>query len=346
MSEKKVKAEVKTTALDSIMKKLEEKYGKGTILTLETKPQSDLEVYSTGSISFDHVALGIGGFAKGKLYELMGWEGTGKSTICGHVTAECQRLGGKVLYIDGEHAVDKKYFRQLGVDTKTMLLSQPSHGEEGYNVALDIINSGEIDLVIIDSDSSLIPKKVLDGDIGDHAIGHKAKLNSSAYPKLKTALSENNVCVIVISQFREKIGVMFGDPRTTQGGHALKFYSDCRIEVAKTPIKEGKDTVGHLTKIKVLKNKMAAPFKLADFEIAFGIGIDKISEVINLLTKYKLGRKRLQEYTFNDVKYDLDDFKNKIVTDPEFYALLVNKILEKMNPLDNTTDVDAKPIEK
>jgi recombination protein RecA len=324
------------------MQKLEGKYGKGTILTLETKPQTDLEIYSTGSIAFDHVALGIGGFAKGKLYELMGWEGTGKSTICGHVTAECQRQGGKVLYIDGEHAVDKKYFRQLGVDTKTMLLAQPSCGEEGFNVALDMIKTGEIDLVIIDSDSSLIPKKSLDGDIGDHAIGHKAKLNSSAYPKLKTALSEHNVCVIVISQYREKIGIMFGNPTVTQGGHALKFYSDCRIEVGKKLAKEGDVVYGNITKIKVTKNKMAPPFKLADFEIVYGVGIDKTGEILGLLTKYKLGRKRLEEYTFNDTKYKLNDSKHMINNDQDFYDLIVSKILNEISPLGEIQVIDAK----
>jgi len=278
---KAVKKEEKS-AFQETMDSLNKKYGKGSVLTLETKPQGDLEVFSTGSIAFDEIALGIGGFAKGKLYELMGWEGTGKSTICGHAVSECQAQGGKVVYIDGEHAVDKEYFKALGVNTETMLLSQPSCGEEGFNIALELINTGEVDMVIIDSDSSLIPKKQLDGDIGDHVIGHKAKLNSNAYPKLKTALSRNNVCVIVISQFREKIGQMFGDPRTTQGGHALKFYSDCRIEVAKKAIKEGDDIVGHLTKIKVLKNKMAPPFRIASFEIAFGIGIDKIQEIMSL----------------------------------------------------------------
>jgi len=309
---------------------LNKKYGKGTVLTLETKPDTDLEVYSTGSIDFDYTALGIGGFAKGKLYEMIGWEGTGKSTICGHVTASCQSKKGKVLYIDGEHAVDKKYFQALGVDTESMLLSQPSCGEEGFNVALELINTGEIDLVIIDSDSSLIPKKQLDGDIGDHVIGHKAKLNSNAYPKLKTALSKHNVCVIVISQFREKIGQMFGDPRTTQGGHALKFYSDCRMEVSKTPIKDGTDIIGHLTKIKVIKNKMAAPFKLATFEIAFGIGIDKITEVLNLLTKFKLGRKYKETYTFEDVKYEINDFKEMILTDEKLQNSLVLAIMKKI----------------
>jgi len=314
------------------MKRLESKYGKGTITTLDTKPGYVGNVYSTGSIAFDHIALGVGGWVPGKLYELIGWEGTGKTTICGHAVAECQKAGGNVLYIDGEHAVDKKYFKDLGINTEDMLLTQPSCGEEGFNIALEMINSGEIDMVIIDSDSSLIPKKVLDGDIGDHAIGHKAKLNSSAYPKLKTALSINNVCVIVISQYREKIGVMFGDPRTTQGGHALKFYTDCRIEVAKSPVKDGTDIVGYKTKIKVIKNKMAPPFKLADFEIAFGVGIDKIEEVISLLNKYKLGRKRLNEYTFNDTKYNIDDFKKMITDDEEFYSLIVCKILDKINP--------------
>ena len=254
----------KETALAETMQRLEAKYGKGTILTLDDTPGYDGEVYSTGSIAFDHVALGIGGWAKGKLYELIGWEGTGKTTICAHAVAECQNKGGKVLYIDGEHAVDKKYFKDLGINTEEMLLTQPSCGEEGFNIALEMINSGEIDMVIIDSDSSLIPKKVLDGDIGEHAIGHKAKLNSSAYPKLKSALAINNVTVIVISQFREKIGMMFGDPRTTQGGHALKYYTDCRIEVAKVAVKDGTDIVGYTTKIKVIKNKMGAPFKLAD----------------------------------------------------------------------------------
>lgn len=338
------KTEKVTSKFIETMKRLETKYGKGTILTLETKPQTDLEIYSTGSIAFDHIALGIGGFAKGKLYELMGWEGTGKSTICGHVTAECQKQGGKVLYIDGEHAVDKSYFRALGVNTETMLLAQPSCGEEGFNVALEMINSEGVDLVIIDSDSSLIPKKSLDGDIGDHAIGHKAKLNSSAYPKLKTALAEHNVCVIVVSQYREKIGMMFGNPTVTQGGHALKFYSDCRIEVGKKLAKDGDVIYGNITKIKVTKNKMSAPFKLADFEIVYGVGIDKTGEILGLLTKFKLGRKRLEEYTFNDTKYNLDDFKYRINNIQDFYDLVVSKILEKINPPGEIEVIDAKTV--
>ena len=228
--------------------KLNKSYGEGTILSLDSKTNTDYDVISSGSIGLDYITLGVGGFVKGKLYELMGWEGTGKSTICGHTTANCQKKGGTVLYIDGEHAVDKSYFKSLGVDTTKLLIAQPSSGEEGFNIAMEMINTGEIDLVIIDSDSSLIPKKVLDGDVGDSAIGRKALLNSNAYPKLKTALSAHNVCVIVISQYREKIGVMFGNPTTTQGGHALKFYSDVRVEISRSLAKDGDVTYGNITK--------------------------------------------------------------------------------------------------
>jgi recombination protein RecA len=194
----KKKAEEKG-GIQEALDKLNKQYGVGTILALDSKSGGNYDVISTGSIGFDHITLGVGGFVKGKMYELMGWEGTGKSTICGHVTAECQKKGGTVLYIDGEHAVDKKYFQALGVDTTKMLIAQPSCGEEGFNIAMEMIKTGDIDLVIIDSDSSLIPKKVLDGEVGDSSIGKKALLNSNAYPKLKSALSEHNVCVIVMS---------------------------------------------------------------------------------------------------------------------------------------------------
>jgi recombination protein RecA len=186
--------------------KLNKTYGEGSVLTLTTKANSDYDIVTTGSIGFDHITLGVGGFVKGKLYELIGWEGSGKSTICGHAVAQFQEKGYKVLYIDGEHAVDKDYFQALGVNIDDMLIAQPSCGEEGFNIAMELINTGQIDLVIIDSDSSLIPKKVLDGDVGDSSIGYKARLNSNAYPKLKSALSKHNVCVIVVSQYREKIG--------------------------------------------------------------------------------------------------------------------------------------------
>jgi recombination protein RecA len=310
--------------------KLNKTYGVGTILALDSKTDGNYDVISTGSIGFDYITLGVGGFVKGKLYELMGWEGTGKSTICGHAAAECQKKGGTVLYIDGEHAVDKKYFQALGVDTTKMLIAQPSCGEEGFNIAMEMIQTGDIDLVIIDSDSSLIPKKVLDGEVGDSAIGKKAVLNSNAYPKLKTALSANNVCVIVISQYREKIGVMFGNPTTTQGGHALKFYSDVRVEVSRSLAKEGDVTYGNLTKVKAIKNKMNPPYRLSTFEIVYGEGIDTMGEIMDLANEYEIVKKWGKTITFKDTKYDLEEFKTMLTDNAEFFDTLKSDIVNKI----------------
>jgi len=316
--------------------KLNKAYGVGTVLTLDSKTNGNYDVISTGSVGFDHVTLGTGGFVKGKMYELMGWEGSGKSTICGHAVAECQKKGGTVLYIDGEHAVDKKYFEAIGVDTTKMLIAQPSCGEEGFNIAMEMIETGTIDLIIIDSDSSLIPKKVLDGEVGDSSIGKKALLNSNAYPKLKGALSQHNVCVIVISQYREKIGVMFGNPTTTQGGHALKFYSDVRIEVSKSLAKEGDVTYGNITKVKAIKNKMSPPYKLSQFEIVYGQGIDKLGEIMELINEYEIGRKygktmTLGIGTLGETKYNLEEFKVMLMDNKEFYDSIKEQILNKIN---------------
>ena len=324
----------KQSKFQEALEKLNKTYGVGTVLALDSKTGGDYDVISTGSIGFDYITLGVGGFVKGRLYELMGWEGTGKSTICGHAAAECQKAGGTVLYIDGEHAVDKNYFQALGVDTTKMLIAQPSCGEEGFNIAMEMIQTGEIDLVIIDSDSSLIPKKVLDGEVGDSAIGKKAVLNSNAYPKLKTALSANNVCVIVISQYREKIGVMFGNPTTTQGGHALKFYSDVRVEVSRSLAKEGDVTYGNLTKVKATKNKMNPPYRMSSFEIVYGEGIDKVGEVLELMNEYEVGRKYGKTMTFNETKYDLEQFKQMLLDNPEFYIEIRNAILDKIKQAD------------
>ena len=324
------------------MDKLNKTYGVGSVLALDSKPGGDYDVISTGSIGFDYITLGVGGFVKGKLYELMGWEGVGKSTICAHAVAECQKTGGKVLYIDGENAVDKKYFQQIGVDTTKMLIAQPSCGEEGFNIAMELINTGELDLVIIDSDSSLIPKKMLDGDVGDSTIGRKALLNSNAYPKLKGALSQHNVCVIVISQYREKIGVMFGNPTTTQGGHALKFYSDVRLEITKSQAKDGDVIYGNITKLKAIKNKMSPPYRKSEFEIVYGVGIDKLDEMMTLLNEFELGRKYGKTMTVDGTKYDLEEFKQLIVDNPEFYDELKAKIVAKINQTDIPVEEDEE----
>jgi recombination protein RecA len=321
------------------LEKLNKTYGAGTVLTLDSKTSGNYDTYSTGSIGFDWITLGTGGFVKGKMYELMGWEGTGKSTICGHAVAECQKKGGTVLYIDGEHAVDKKYFEALGVDTTKMLIAQPSCGEEGFNIAMEMMETGDVDMIIIDSDSSLIPKAVLDGDVGDSAIGKKARLNSNAYPKLKTASATNNVCVIVISQYREKIGVMFGNPTTTQGGHALKFYSDCRIEVSRSLAKDGDVNYGNITKVKATKNKMSPPYRLSQFEIVYGKGIDSMKEIMEIGSEYEVVKKWGKTITFKDQKYEADVFRGMLIDDAEFLASIKSEIINKIK------NTDIKPEE-
>jgi len=331
-----------TSKFQEALDKLNKTYGVGTVLALDSKTNGDYDVISTGSIGFDWFTLGTGGFVKGRMYELMGWEGTGKSTICGHAAAECQKKGGTVLYIDGEHAVDKNYFQALGVDTTKLLIAQPSCGEEGFNIAMEMINTGEIDMVIIDSDSSLIPKKVLDGEVGDSAIGKKAVLNSNAYPKLKSALSQHNVCVIVISQYREKIGVMFGNPTTTQGGHALKFYSDVRIEVSRSLAKEGDVTYGNITKVKAIKNKMSPPYRLSNFEIVYGEGIDKLGEVMDLINEHEIGRKYGKTMTYNETKYDLEQFKAMLMDNEEFFNEIKAKIVNKLKEVKVDEPVESE----
>lgn len=321
------KKEVKEN-FSEVLERLNKTYGEGAIMGLNDKCKDGYDVISTGSIALDYDVLGVGGIVKGKLYEFMGWEGTGKSTLCGHLSANCQKEGGKVVYIDGEHAVDKNYFEALGVDTDKLLLSQPANGEEGFNIAMEVIKTGKVDLVIIDSDSSLLPKKVVDGEVGDSAIGRKALLNSNAYPKLKNRLVETNTAMVVISQFREKIGVMFGDPRTTQGGHALKFYSDCRMEIAKTSHKDGTDVIGNITRVKTIKNKTFPPFKKCEFIISFGIGINQKIEIMELANRFELGRKYGSTYTWDGTKYKLDEFM-LLLEDPVFYKDLREKIISK-----------------
>ena len=327
--------------LQLAMEKLNKSYGKGTILAMDSKTSGNYDLISTGSIGFDYITLGIGGAAKGKLYELMGWEGTGKSTICGHLVANCQAKGGVAAYIDGEHAVDKVYFQALGVDTSQLLFSQPSSGEEGFQIAEDIIKSGEVDLVIIDSDSSLIPKAaILDGEVGESTIGKKARLNSNAYPRLKNALVMNKTCVVVISQYREKIGVMFGNPTTTQGGHALKFYSDVRVEVSKSLAKEGDVTYGNVTKVKATKNKMSPPYKQSQFDIVYGEGIDKAAEALEIGIELGVLEKYGKTITYKQLKYDLKDFKALVQDNPEFYDELKQDIVSKIQQTDIPAEED------
>lgn len=301
------KNEAKKT-LKEAMESLNKTYGKGTVMTFNEKTTGVYDVLSTGSISFD-AATGIGGLALGKFYELKGWEGVGKSTICGHLAADAQKKfpNMKVLYVDAEHALDKAYFQKLGVNTEEMIISQPDDGEQGFNVAYDMIETGEISLCILDSDTALKPKSEVEGEIGDNAIGKKARLNSQAYPKLKNLLQKTNTCLLTISQFREKIGVMFGSPVTTSGGHAIKFYADGIIEISKSLAKDGDDVYGNKTKIKFTKNKMSPPFKIAEFDIVFGKGIDRDSELITLANDLEIIKKWGKSIKYKETEITLDD---------------------------------------
>jgi recombination protein RecA len=329
------KKEEEKSKLDLVLEKLNKQYGEGSILGLDSKNHNNYDIIPSGSLGFDYETLGVGGWVKGRLYELMGWEGCGKSTICGHAVAECQKLGGKAAYIDGEHAVDRNYFKQLGVDTSKLLIAQPTYGEEGFQIAMELINSGEIDLIIIDSDSSLIPKKVLDGEVGDSSIGRKASLNSNAYPKLKGALSANNVCVIVISQYREKIGVMFGNPTTTQGGHALKFYSDVRLEVSKSVLKDGEVSVANKTKVKSTKNKMAPPFRTCEFNIVYGEGIDVFTEVLEMAVDADIIKRSGSWFSYGETRIGqgIDSVKNMFKDNPELFDEVKQKLIDNLTAL-------------
>lgn len=333
------------SSLQLTLERLNKTYGSGSVMSLNEKSRGTYDVIPTGSIGLDYTVLGVGGFVKGKLYELIGWEGTGKSTLCGHLSAECQKLGGTVVYIDGEHAVDKNYFQALGVNIDTMLLSQPSTGEEGFQIASEMISSGEVDLVIIDSDSSLIPKKVVDGEIGSSAIGIKARLNGDAYPKLKPLLVKNNTCVVVISQYREKIGVMFGDPRTTQGGHALKFYSDCRIEISKSLNKDGDEVVGNVTKLRTIKNKTHSPFRTCKFEILFGQGMDKKKEIIDLAHELELGKKYGKSFTWQGTKVLMEEFLHHL-DDEDFFNEVRDIIIETIEKNPEDVEQIEEPIKE
>jgi len=320
----------KKSKLQDAMDRMNKTYGVGTVLTLEGNSSETYNIIPTGSIGFDYIALGIGGFAKGKLYEIMGWEGTCKTTICGHAAAECQKQGGNVLYIDGEHAVDKLYFQSLGVDTAKLLITQPSSGEEGFNVAIEMIKTGEIDLVIIDSDSSLIPKAVIDGDVGESSIGKKARLNNNAYPKLKSLLVQYNTCMIVISQYREKIGVMFGNPTCTQGGHALKFYTDCRIEITKTIVKDDDVAYGNIVKVKATKNKMCPPYRIAKFEVVWGKGIDIIGELVELSVEHGIVTKAGSWYSYGEIKLGqgVDGITKLFNNNPELCEVIKQQLID------------------
>ena len=304
--EEKTGAEVnaaKLKALQATIDKIEKDYGKGTIMKLGDQPEWDAaQVIPSGSIALDH-ALGIGGYPKGRIIEIYGPESSGKTTLAIHAIAEAQKSGGIAAIIDAEHAFDRTYAKALGVDLDTLLISQPDNGEQALEIADNLIRSGAIDIVVIDSVAALTPKAEIEGEMGENKVGLQARLMSQALRKLTANISKTNTCCIFINQLREKIGIMFGNPETTTGGNALKFYASVRLDIRRTTqIKDGEEALGNHVKVKVVKNKMAPPFKKAEFDIVFGEGISHSSELVDLGVELGIITKSGSWFSYNDAK--------------------------------------------
>ena len=289
-------------ALQATIDKIEKDFGKGTIMKLGDQPQWDVQVIPSGSVALDH-ALGVGGYPRGRIIEIYGPESSGKTTLAIHAIAEAQKQGGIAAMIDAEHAFDRTYAKALGVNLETLLISQPDNGEQALEIADNLIRSGAVDIVVIDSVAALTPKAEIEGEMGDNKVGLQARLMSQALRKLTANISKTNTCCIFINQLREKIGVMFGNPETTTGGNALKFYASVWIGVRRvTQLKVGEEALGNRTRVKVVKNKMAPPFKKAEFDIVYGEGISKVGEVIDLGVEYNVISKSGSWFSYNDQK--------------------------------------------
>ena len=293
----------KLKALQATIDKIEKDYGKGTIMKLGDQPEWDAaQVIPSGSIALDH-ALGIGGYPKGRIIEIYGPESSGKTTLAIHAIAEAQKAGGIAAIIDAEHAFDRTYAKALGVDLETLLISQPDNGEQALEIADNLIRSGAIDIVVIDSVAALTPKAEIEGEMGENKVGLQARLMSQALRKLTANISKTNTCCIFINQLREKIGILFGNPETTTGGNALKFYASVRLDIRRTTqIKDGEEALGNHVKVKVVKNKMAPPFKKAEFDIVFGEGISHSSELVDLGVELGIISKSGSWFSYNDAK--------------------------------------------
>ena len=323
-------AEGKLKALQAAMAKIEKDFGKGAIMKMGDKVAVKIDVIPTGSLGLD-VALGVGGYPRGRIVEIFGPESSGKTTLALHAIAETQKQNGVAAFIDAEHAFDLTYAAALGVDINNLWISQPDNGEQALQIADQLISSSAVDLLVVDSVAALTPKKEIEGEMGDSVVGLHARLMSQALRKLTSTIAKTNTCCIFINQLREKIGVMFGSPETTTGGNALKFYASVRVDVRKsTQIKEGEKILGNLTKVKVVKNKVAPPFRKCEFDIIFGQGISKLGEIIDLGVEYDIIKKSGSWFSYGDTKLaqGRDGVKAMLKDNPELTEELEGLIKE------------------
>ena len=335
MAEDKEKV-AKLKALQLTLDKLDKAYGKGTVMKMGDVAIDDIEAISTGSLGLD-LALGVGGYPRGRVIEIYGPESSGKTTLALHAIAEAQKAGGIAAFIDAEHAFDRFYAQNLGIDIDNLIISQPDHGEQALEIADNLISSGAIDIVVIDSVAALTPKSEIEGEMGDSKMGLHARLMSQALRKLTGTIHKTKCTVIFINQLREKIGVMFGNPETTTGGNALKFYASVRLDIRRrTQIKDGDKVIGNSTKVKVVKNKVAPPFRIAEFDIMYGKGVSKTGEILDLGVEFGIVKKSGSWFSYGDTKLGQgrDAVKALIADNPDLAEELETKIKDFINNQD------------
>ena len=344
MDEKVVKNEKKDALLEDAIKQIEKQYGKGSIMKLGERAAVDVDAISSGSIKIDD-ALGIGGYPKGRIIEIYGPESSGKTTLALHAIAEVQKKGGRAAYIDAENAIDPHYAKNLGVNIDELILSQPDSGEQGLQIAEMLIKSGAIDIIVIDSVAALVPQAELDGEMSDSQVGLQARMMSKAMRKLSGVMNRSECTAIFINQLREKVGIMFGNPETTPGGRALKFYASVRLDIRRSEaIKNGTEIIGNKVNVKVVKNKVAPPFKTASIEIMYGEGISYVAELLDLCVDHEIFKKSGAWFSYNGEKIGQgkEAAKNFLKSNPELMEELSAKLKEKMNPVAETVKEDTK----